>query len=138
MLFPRRGGNMLKNTKDIIFYVFFPIIPMGSIRYSCPIRLVSTYISVEFSGSCSSSLIDRTIRTLLSGWQVLIKTFPSLASDKCKSKMLYATSWADISVALINLLPKCYNFLLTETLPWLIFVIASRCSCDTPRLDLFM
>jgi len=36
--------------------------------------------------------------------------------------MLYAASWADISVALINLLPKCCNLLLTETLPWLISV----------------
>jgi len=64
-------------------------------------------MSVEFAGSCSNSLLDRTIRTLLSGWQVLIKTFPSLASDKCKPKMLHAASWADISVALINLLSEC-------------------------------
>jgi len=36
---------MLKNTKDIIFlHIFFPIIPMGAISYSCPIRLVPTYI----------------------------------------------------------------------------------------------
>jgi len=35
---------MLKNTKDIIFKHFFPIIPMGAIRYSCPILLVPTYI----------------------------------------------------------------------------------------------
>jgi len=35
---------MLKNTKDIIFKIFFPIIPIGAIRYSCPIRLVPTYI----------------------------------------------------------------------------------------------
>jgi len=35
---------MLKNTKDIIFLHFFPIIPMGAIKYSCPIRLVPTYI----------------------------------------------------------------------------------------------
>jgi len=34
---------MLKNTKDIIFNIFSPIIPMGAIRYSCP-RLVPTYI----------------------------------------------------------------------------------------------
>jgi len=27
---------MLKNTKDIIFNIFIPIIPMGAIRYSCP------------------------------------------------------------------------------------------------------
>jgi len=39
-----KGGYMLKNTKDIIFLHFFPIIPMGAIRYSCPIRLVPTYI----------------------------------------------------------------------------------------------
>jgi len=26
------------------FLNFFPIIPMGAIRYSCPIRLVPTYI----------------------------------------------------------------------------------------------
>jgi len=54
MLFPRRGGNMLKNTKDIIFYVFFLLFPsvgakifffpMEAIRYSCPIQLVPTYI----------------------------------------------------------------------------------------------
>jgi len=31
----------VKNTKDIIF---FPIFPLGAIRYSCPIRLVPTYI----------------------------------------------------------------------------------------------
>jgi len=36
---------MLKNTKDIIFFKFFcPNIPMGAMRYSCPIRLVPTYI----------------------------------------------------------------------------------------------
>jgi len=35
---------MLKNTKDIIKNIFFPIIPMGAKRYSCPIRLVPTYI----------------------------------------------------------------------------------------------
>jgi len=35
---------MLKNTKDIIFLHFFPTIPMKAIRYSCPIRLVPTYI----------------------------------------------------------------------------------------------
>jgi len=34
---------MLKNTKDIIFLNFFPIIPMGAISYSCPIRLVPTF-----------------------------------------------------------------------------------------------
>jgi len=35
---------MLKNTKDIIFKIFFlPIVPMGALRYSCPIRLVPTY-----------------------------------------------------------------------------------------------
>jgi len=32
---------MLRNTNDIIF---FPIIPVGAVRYSCPIRLVPTYI----------------------------------------------------------------------------------------------
>jgi len=32
---------VLKNTKDIIF---FPTIPMGAIRYSCPIQLIPTYI----------------------------------------------------------------------------------------------
>jgi len=41
MLFPSLGGYMLKNTKDIIL---IPIIPMGAIRYSCPIRLVPTDI----------------------------------------------------------------------------------------------
>jgi len=35
---------MLKNTKNIIKKIFFPIIPMGAIRYSCPIQLVPTYI----------------------------------------------------------------------------------------------
>jgi len=45
MLFPSLGGYMLKNTKDIIFLNYlYPIIPMGAIRYSCPIRLVPTYI----------------------------------------------------------------------------------------------
>jgi len=44
MLFPREGSYMLKNTKDILKKVFFPIIYMGAIRYSCPIRLVPTYI----------------------------------------------------------------------------------------------
>jgi len=44
MLFPSLGGYMLKNTKDIIFLHFFPIIPMGAIRYSCPIRLFPVYI----------------------------------------------------------------------------------------------
>jgi len=85
-------------------------------------------IFVEFSGSCSNSLLDRTIRTLLSGWQVLIKAFHSLASDKCKPKMLYAASLADISEALMNSLSKCCNYLLTEKLPWLISFIASRSS----------
>jgi len=34
---------MLKNTKDIIFLnIFLPIILMGAVRYSCPIRLVPT------------------------------------------------------------------------------------------------
>jgi len=31
---------MLKNTKKIHFKIFFPIIPMGAKRYSCPIRLL--------------------------------------------------------------------------------------------------
>jgi len=45
MLFPSLRGYMLKNTKDIFFLnLFCPIIPMGAIRYSCPIRLVPTYI----------------------------------------------------------------------------------------------
>jgi len=36
---------MIKNIKDIIFLnLCVPIIPMGAIRYSCPIRLVPTYI----------------------------------------------------------------------------------------------
>jgi len=35
---------MIKNTKNIILKFFFPIIPLGAIRYSCPIRLVPTYI----------------------------------------------------------------------------------------------
>jgi len=35
---------MFKNTKDIIYLHFFPFVPMGAIRYSCPIRLVPTYI----------------------------------------------------------------------------------------------
>jgi len=35
---------MLKNTREIIKKKFFPIVPMGAIRYSCPIRLVPTYI----------------------------------------------------------------------------------------------
>jgi len=34
---------MLKNTKDIIFLnICLPIILMGAVRYSCPIRLVPT------------------------------------------------------------------------------------------------
>jgi len=36
---------MLKNTKDIMKKNFFsPIIPIGAVRYSCPIRLVPTNI----------------------------------------------------------------------------------------------
>jgi len=36
---------MLKNTKDITKKkIYFPIIPIGAIRYSCPILLVPTYI----------------------------------------------------------------------------------------------
>jgi len=34
---------MLKNTNDIIKTIFFPIVPMGAIRYSCPLWLVQTY-----------------------------------------------------------------------------------------------
>jgi len=41
MLFPSLGGYM---AKDIIFFNFFSIVPMGAIRYSCPIRLVPTYL----------------------------------------------------------------------------------------------
>jgi len=44
MLFPSLGGYMLKNTNDKIFKIVFPTIPMGATRYSCPIRLVPTYI----------------------------------------------------------------------------------------------
>jgi len=32
MLFPRKLGNMLRNTKDILFLDFFQIIPMGFFR----------------------------------------------------------------------------------------------------------
>jgi len=35
---------MLKNTIDICFNIYFPTIPMGAIRYSCPVRLVPTNI----------------------------------------------------------------------------------------------
>jgi len=35
---------MLKNSKDIVFKIFFPTIPVGAVRCSCPIRLVPTYI----------------------------------------------------------------------------------------------
>jgi len=44
MLFPSLEGYMIKNSKDIIKNNFFPIISMGAIRYSCPIRLVPAYI----------------------------------------------------------------------------------------------
>jgi len=45
MLFPSVGGYMLKNTEAIICFIlfshqfsgFFPIIPIGDIRYICPI-----------------------------------------------------------------------------------------------------
>jgi len=38
---------MLENAKEIIFFhFFFSIVPMGAIRYSCPIRLVQTYTSI--------------------------------------------------------------------------------------------
>jgi len=43
MLVPSVGGYMLKNTKDIIKKKI-PVIPMGALRYSYPIRLVPTYI----------------------------------------------------------------------------------------------
>jgi len=35
---------MLKNTKDIILLICFLIISTAAIRYSCPIKLVPTYI----------------------------------------------------------------------------------------------
>jgi len=35
---------MIKNTIDIIVLNFFSIIPMGATRFSCPIRMVPTYI----------------------------------------------------------------------------------------------
>jgi len=35
---------MLKITKNIIFLIFFPFIPMGALRYRCLVRLVPTYI----------------------------------------------------------------------------------------------
>jgi len=41
MLFPGVGRYILRNTKDILF---FPIIPLGAIIYSFPVRLVPTYI----------------------------------------------------------------------------------------------
>jgi len=56
MLFPSVGGYMLnfiskrrrlyvKSHRRYNFFKFvFPIIRMGAIRYSCPVRLVSTYI----------------------------------------------------------------------------------------------
>jgi len=44
MLFPSVGVYVLKNTKEIIKKHFFPIMPMGPIIYSCPIRLDPTYI----------------------------------------------------------------------------------------------
>jgi len=45
MLFPSVGVYMLRNTKEIVFLIFlYPIILVGAIRYSCPIRLVPTYI----------------------------------------------------------------------------------------------
>jgi len=34
----------IKTPKIYIFLNFFPIIPMGAVRYSSPIRLVPTYI----------------------------------------------------------------------------------------------
>jgi len=43
-LFPSVGGYILKNTKDNIKKIFVPIIPMGAIRYCCPIQLFPTYI----------------------------------------------------------------------------------------------
>jgi len=44
MLFPSLGGYMLKATKYKIKQKNFSIIPMGAIRYSCPFRLVPTFI----------------------------------------------------------------------------------------------
>jgi len=44
MLFPSVGGYMLENTEAIISFILFPHQFMGAIRYSCPIRLVLTYI----------------------------------------------------------------------------------------------
>jgi len=35
---------MLKQQRYNFLKFFFPIIPMGAIRYSCPIRLFPTYI----------------------------------------------------------------------------------------------
>jgi len=35
---------MLKMTKVTLKKIFFPVIPIGAVRYSCPIRLVPTYI----------------------------------------------------------------------------------------------
>jgi len=44
MLFPSVGVYMLKNPKEIKKKMFVPFIRIGAIRYSCPIRLVPTYI----------------------------------------------------------------------------------------------
>jgi len=40
----KRRRIYVKKPKIYIFKIFFSIIPMGAIRYSCPIRLVPTYI----------------------------------------------------------------------------------------------
>jgi len=44
MLLPSEGGYMLKHTKDKFVSIFFPIVLLGAIRYSFPIRVVPTYI----------------------------------------------------------------------------------------------
>jgi len=44
MLFPSVGGYMIKKKHIRYNTNCFSIIPMGAIRYSCPIRLVPTYI----------------------------------------------------------------------------------------------
>jgi len=69
---------MFKNTKEIIKGNFFPVIPMGAIKYS-PIRLVSTYIlpaNVIPMGAirycCPIRLFPDLIYYLRSGWFRLI------------------------------------------------------------------
>jgi len=46
MLFPSVGDYILKNTKDIIFRIFLPVILMGATRFSCPAGSVPSYIHV--------------------------------------------------------------------------------------------